>query len=1047
MTAPAFPRNAVALLVGIGGYRRADRIAGLHFAARDARALARLVRDDQLCGFPRDRVVLLTDAKASRANLVRHLSRWLPQESKGADLVLIYFAGHGTVELVGGREEGYLLPHDADPDEVVAHGVAMGDVARWIDGIDARAVIVCLDCCHAGGILPAPGVSLRASDRDMQLRPSLLQQLGGRGRFLIASCDRGQKSIEAEELRHGLFTYHLLKGLSGAGDRDGDGYVGVAELFNYVASAVSRDARGKFAREQTPWTWATYNEDVVLSVVRDKGQPARSTVDEEAPVEPTTDEDAALVERLRLLRRRPDRGEVPFVFRMLAHRAEGVRTRARQALAALSWDDVVATAEGLAQAGKADAVAAVLDGLEALESHARVVALLDRLAAALRGAQRDRALWLLDRKRLAQERERLAGAFRETKSIYEIVKVLGPGTYTGAYLARQQMTDLEVVVRVLRPEFAAQPLVRSRFLELGTKAVRFVHQNLALTREARALPDSGLFFVVRDFVRGVTLREVLESGRRFEPAQACKILRQVLDALGPLHRDGFVHAGVKPSNVFLLRDDHVVLGDPSLPLPTVGLDLARLAYDFRYAPPELFRPGAELTPAADLYALGCVAYELFEGRPPFVSDSLFELISRHERDPAPPSTSGPTSAWVTKLLAKSPSERPTTLEQIRQALDEIESPRPRQMWALGAAPAAAPAAAPEAASPTIGPGVAGAGPTGSVHLLREQSLMQFEGRQSIVPLTGGDGAAWSHADAEPLLGAPPAAQVPGYEILETLGRGGMGVVYKARQVSLNRVVALKMILSGPHAGSEALARFGMEAEATARLQHPNIVQIFDVGNHAGMPYFVLEYCGGGTLADRLRGTPLPPREAAQTVARVARAIQAAHERGIVHRDLKPGNVLLDAAGQPKVSDFGLARRLEAEVGMTHSGAVLGTPSYMAPEQAAGRIRDVGPATDVYALGAILYECLTGRPPFRGEAILETLNQVVTSEPVPPRRLNPAVPRDLESICLKCLQKEPARRYATAAQLADDLEHWLTGEPVKARRAAAGWRSWWPFGRT
>src|SRR5262245_1291331 len=409
MTSPTFPRNAAALLAGIGRYRRADRIAGLSFAARDARALARLVRDEHVCGFPRDRVVLLADDKACRANLVRHLSRWLPQEAKGAELVLIYFAGHGTVEVVGGREEGYLLPHDADPDEVLTHGVAMGDVARWIDGIDARAVIVCLDCCHAGGILPAPGVSLRASDRDMQLRPSLLQQLGGRGRFLIASCDRGQKSIEAEALRHGLFTYHLLRGLTGAGDRDGDGCVSVAELFSYVASAVSRDARGKFAREQTPWTWATYNEDVILSVVREKPTPTTTTVENEAVGEATTGEDDGLVERLRLLWRKPDEREVPFVFRQLAHRVERVRAKARQALSALDWDRVVGTTEQLAREGKDDDVAAILDGLEALESHARVVALLDRLAAQLRGGLRDRAAWLLDRKRLAQERERLAG--------------------------------------------------------------------------------------------------------------------------------------------------------------------------------------------------------------------------------------------------------------------------------------------------------------------------------------------------------------------------------------------------------------------------------------------------------------------------------------------------------------------------------------------------------------------------------------------------------------------------------------------------------------
>src|SRR4051812_11350387 len=249
MPPPTPPRRAVALLVGIGDYAHADRIAPLRYAGRDARSLARVLLDTDTCAFPRDRVKLLTDGKAGRAAVVRHLSRWLPEHAADADLVLLYFAGHGTVAHIGSREEGYLLPHDADPDDVVTHGIAMSDVARWIDAIPARAVLVCLDCCHAGGILPAEGLSLRG-ERDMHIRPSLLQKLGGRGRFVITSCDKGQKSIEADEFRHGLFTHHLLRGLAGAGDRDGDGHVSVAELFAYVSAAVSRDAREKFQREQ-----------------------------------------------------------------------------------------------------------------------------------------------------------------------------------------------------------------------------------------------------------------------------------------------------------------------------------------------------------------------------------------------------------------------------------------------------------------------------------------------------------------------------------------------------------------------------------------------------------------------------------------------------------------------------------------------------------------------------------------------------------------------------------------------------------------------------
>ena len=260
----------------------------------------------------------------------------------------------------------------------------------------------------------------------------------------------------------------------------------------------------------------------------------------------------------------------------------------------------------------------------------------------------------------------------------------------------------------------------------------------------------------------------------------------------------------------------------------------------------------------------------------------------------------------------------------------------------------------------------------------------------------------------------------------------MGVVYKARQVRLNRPVALKMILAGAHAGAEAAARFLAEAEAVAKLQHPNIVQIFHIGEHDGLPYFEMEYVGGGSLADRLDGTPRPPREAARLVETLAGAMAEAHRLGIVHRDLKPANILLTPEGAPKVADFGLAKLLNVESGLTRTDSILGSPSYMAPEQAEGKTKEVGPAADVYALGAILYELLTGRPPFRGATVLETLEQVKTAEPVPPSRLVPGLPRDVETIALKCLQKDPGRRYESAAALAEDLRRFLAGEPIVAR---------------
>ena len=328
-------------------------------------------------------------------------------------------------------------------------------------------------------------------------------------------------------------------------------------------------------------------------------------------------------------------------------------------------------------------------------------------------------------------------------------------------------------------------------------------------------------------------------------------------------------------------------------------------------------------------------------------------------------------------------------------------------------------------------------------------------------------AATEH-EGVPLPSEPIRPNIPGYEILGELGRGGMGIVYKARHLTLKRTVALKMLRDGDFAGPEELARFRSEAEAVARLHHPNIVQIYEIGEHRGKPYFSLEYVEGGNLAVLAAGRPLPAPQSAHLVETVARAVHAAHARGIIHRDLKPANILLQIADLrlqnedlqspdvlspeskilnlqpaiPKITDFGLAKKLEGSTFHTQTGAIMGTPSYMAPEQAQGKSTGIGPAADIYALGAVLYQLTTGRPPFLGETPIDTLHQVVTVQPVPPSRLQPKVPRDLEIICLKCLEKDPARRYVTAEALADDLRSFQEGRPIKARavgKLEQGWR--------
>src|SRR3989454_3257623 len=317
-------------------------------------------------------------------------------------------------------------------------------------------------------------------------------------------------------------------------------------------------------------------------------------------------------------------------------------------------------------------------------------------------------------------------------------------------------------------------------------------------------------------------------------------------------------------------------------------------------------------------------------------------------------------------------------------------------------------------------------------------------------VTAGDSSAAASAKADDANAAPDVkgtaragtmlGEFGDYELLEEIGRGGQGVVFRARQKSLNRTVALKVIGLGQWATKAHLKRFRREAEAAASLEHPDIVPIYEVGERDGSCYFSMKFIEGGRLDEVVRRTPMSVRQTAELIVKVARTVHYAHEHGILHRDIKPGNILLDAKGEPHLTDFGLARLVETESTVTRTLDVLGTPSYMAPEQAVGNNAAVSSVTDVYGIGAVLYQLLTGQPPFAGGATYETIKLLLDTEPKNPRLINPKIDRDLSTICLKCLEKDPKRRYSSALALAEDLERWLKHEPILARHTGIIGRS-------
>jgi serine/threonine protein kinase len=1103
-------RAGVALIVGVGKYR-SSQLQRLPYAARDARALARVLADPDVCGLPAEQVALLTDGDARRDRIVQHLSKWLPERSRGVEIALIYFACHGMQRKIGREEEGYLLPNDADPDDVVTRGVAMSEVAHLMDQVGARAVVVILDCCHAGHVLAREGAISRSVPRDVAIKPAIFEKLSGRNRFLIASCDEGQKSIESVELKHGLFTYHLLRGIRGTADRDGDGKVGIAELFNYVSAAVARDARERFQSEQQPWVKGTWTDDVFLSAPRRATRPPTQTAALEqiwrdlgpdaavAQLEQKLREESepGLRRLLSFLRTKMDPAAIPLLFHCLAHRSEPIRKRAHNLVRAYGWEAIAAASAQVArQADSAHAqerVGFLLEGLAAIEANSDVVRLLDDLVMNLSGGLRTRAILLLDRKHLSLDLERIKTLFDSRHSPYRIEKVLGQGVFTAAYLARHEFTGVPVVVRVLRAKFVDDHSVRIQFLEVGKQSFRYVHPGFVHTRDVQANAENRIYYTVRDYVEGVTLQDVLAKGKEFEPLQVLEILRQTLEALTPVHERGACHCGIKPSNVFLSDSERVrvVLGDPSLFL--AHFDMERLCYDYRYAAPEMFRGGVTPGPQADFYSLGCLGYELLSGAPPFISDNAFDLGVKHVNDPIPALTrrGGPLGSaldgFFNRLLAKLPSGR---FRDISEAVDALDAARDRLR----------------------APSESGSRP---ITLLGRHSLGEFDPLHSVLVLTGSRGAmppapdhTWTPAPdlpestprevsdtalesaldtgtaqlQEPRAlpsggdkGAPPK-MVAGevifgkYRLIERIGEGGMGTVWRVRHLDLETDRALKVIRPEIAQHTQGWTRFQSEARLMERINHPHVVAIYDFARTQRFAYIEMEFLQGRSLADLLNeqgSQPVPLEQVVQILDQLCSVLEAAHSHidkstgrpaPIILRDVKPSNLMLverEGRSSPvylKVLDFGIAKMVEDQAGpeLTAVGAMIGTPSYMSPEQISGPSsgegarHEIDGRSDLYSTGVVLYQLLTGVLPFSGSK-MEVLAGHISESPRPMNEANPKanVPRAVERVVRKCLEKDPANRPQSARELAEMFHAAmdLATKPGRMSRTSAGLLGW------
>jgi serine/threonine protein kinase len=1056
-TAPA--RTAVALVIGIGSYRLAGgRIRALPCAVHDAEEVAKALTDPAIGSFPASAIKLLRDEEATREEIVTQLSEELRERARGAELTVIYFAGHGMLR-PDNPPEGYLIPADWDGQlsKLSAQAIPMRDVARWVSAMQSTAVVLILDCCHAAHVgVRERDAGSESSVRDIRLPPSALRDLPGlrgKGRYWLASCDEDQTSLELDDLQHGLFTYHLLRGLRSEAPADAEGRVGLDSLFDYITRAVTADA-SRQGKRQTPWRSFEGGGDVYLAF---RGQLPIATPGlppeygrleklwaEEGPVATVAHIesllDAAdenfLLAALRLLAEKADCLGTYSIFRSLPHNSEKVRRYAHKALCDIGWAQLNEAASEIVQQGEPARITALLDGLNALAAHPDPLRLLERLIdLRLPATQQLKAIEIANNKRLRLREEEIAALFREVGSRYDIRRALGQGAITAAYLAYHKVLRREFVVRVLQERYADQLDIRTRFLEVSIWAAGFHEGSVLRTIELEQHFERKIYGTVRDYVEGLTLREVLAEKTCFEPLQSLRILRKLAEALVDVHACAVgnvirPHGGVKPSNVFLTRDNRVVLGDPGVLVSNELLGTGgRLAYEALYLAPEAFE--AQVGPASDLYSLGCVAYELFCGRPPFLADSTMKVLMMHSHNPPiKPSQRGSSAAgrvdeFIMQLLEKDPTRRYASAEAVREAIEELEQllrwpPRPGDAGGGPARPAAGSDRPPVPSS---------AAEVSSVGLLDYSRIENQAGRRSGVNLQvspvmtlkepANPGRIFSkEADEKRSSASAPASGLDqafpvgeGYQLLERIGQGQFGEVWRALAPG-GVAVAIKRYFRSMD--DESSQRELKALHKLRELRHPFLLQMHNFQALEDRLVIVMELADG-SLQDRLMecqaaGMPgIPADELLRYFGEAAEAIDFLHQQKLSHRDIKPQN-LLHMQGHAKVADFGIARLQEHAV--EHTQNIGGTPAYMAPEMWQG---DISIHSDQYSFAVTWYEMRTGRRVFSSTNMVALLQQHLSGKP----DLS-GVPEAEQEVLLRALAKDPNQRFPICVALVQAL---------------------------